>query len=354
MTQSDDYWVDPTAELCAEIADGCFDALKQNAPASEPDFRYFSLPGISLAVETRGCEAGNLLCAAFEHLERPTPAPAGTSLLWRIGDCALIGEFPDFPAPPRPLHPLGNFNLSDDGALFVERRRTMVSIYDHKQGVVTTLCRSAQELENDVIAKPLLRFLLGILQQQDIFISHAALIGSRGRGLLVTGKGGMGKSTISAASLGVGLAFCSDDFVALQRDGDRIIGHSLYASLLLHPDQLALHPHLGNCARQSRSEVVPKTVVTLRSAFAGQTVASLIVDAIAVPRISPEPHSELTQMSKAAALLALAPTSVFSSPWREVERARFLMGLGADLPCFTYNSGSDFARIPDPVRQRYG
>lgn len=351
-SENTDLWVDPNADHCAVMAAECFASL--SGAASGIATRHFALPGIALTVESTGVEAAALLTAAFAHLETDGPVPTGEPLLWRIGDASAPDAFPKFPPQPNAMQDLGSFHSNREGAHFVERRQGMVSVYDHQKRVITSICQGVGLLENDLIAKPLLRFLMGLLHQEGIYLAHAALVGLNGQGLLVTGKGGMGKSTISAAALGGGLSFCSDDFVALQRVGDDIIGHSLYASLLLHPDQVARHPHFHGHCRASRSADVPKTVVILGTEFREQTVARLRVDAMAVPQVSGQQQSELWPMSRVAALRALAPTSVFSSPWHEVARARFLVGLAADLACFQYISGSDFAKIPDPIRERYG
>ena len=352
-SENSDIWVDPNAEICRVIATDCFSSLASTAPDTERSTRHFALPGTALTIESTGTDTGQLLTAAFAHLETDGPAPEGKPLVWRIADAGAPGTFPEFPPPPSPMPEFGIFNVSPEGDLFIERRRGMVSVCDPKSRVITSICQGADALENDVIAKPLLRFLMGILHQQGIYLAHAALVGLNGRGLLVTGKGGMGKSTISSAALYGGLSFCADDFVAVQRIGDTIIGHSLYATLMFHRDQLERHPHFEGQCRAARSAVVPKSVVILGAKFKAQTVARLQIDAIAVPRISDAPRSHLQPMSRVAALRALAPTSVFASPWRRVDLAQFLIDLAADLSCYEYVSGSNFAGISEPVRERY-
>ena len=349
-----DAWADGSAETCKSMSDASFQSLSRTAPPHEHRTQHFALPGYTLIVQSVGKEVSSLLTAAFSHLAIDTPANDKDTLLWRIGDTSLTGDHPDFPPPPDGVQKYGNFNHGNKHDLFVERRQGLVSVYDHNSGAITSISCGAAYLENDQIAKPLLRFLLGILLQKGIYLAHAALVGLNGRGLLVTGKGGMGKSTISSTALRNGYSFCSDDFVALQRVGDEIVGHSLYSTLMLHPDQLPEHPHFEGHIRPASSENIPKSVVILGSGFRKQTVARLLVDGIAIPQITDAPHSELRTISRAAALRALTPTSVFSSPWREVERARFLMDLAANLPCFTYQSGSDFSQISEPLRKRYG
>lgn len=353
-SDANDFWVDPNAKLCLSVAEACFASLKCRTSVSQHNTRYFALPGITLTVDSVGAEVGTLLTAAFAPREISKPPLDADVLVWRIGDVEGTGENPIFPELPTAMDGLGNFNSSMDGNLFIERRHGLTSVYDHKTRVITSICRGVNTLENDLIAKPILRFLMGILQQKGIHLAHAALVGLNGRGLLVTGKGGMGKSTISSIALRNGLSFCGDDFVALKRTDDGIIGYSLYATLLLYPSQIAQHPHFNEHCRVSNSVEIPKTAIILGSDFDAQTVGSLIVDAIAVPQITEQPLSKLCPMSRAAALRALTPTSVFSSPWREVDRARFLMGLAVDLKCFAYHSGSDFPKISDPVSERYG
>lgn len=354
MSNENKLWLDPKAETCAEIADACYSNLSEMVDPAQRATRYFALPGITLEVEIIGRDVGDALCAAFAHLKTDSVNSARDTIVWRIVDSGLLDWQTLFPPAPIPDQKHGNFSADANADIFVERRNGLVSVYAPGKKTITSICSGINDLENDVIAKPLLRFLIGILQQKSIYISHAALIGKNGRGLLVTGKGGVGKSTISSASVGGGLDFCADDFVALEKRDGKVFGHSLYATVLLNSDQLAYHPHFDDIAHPSTSLEVPKTLVTMATKFSHQMVRSMEVDAIAVPKICTNPSSSLTPTSKSAVLRALTPTSVFSSPWREVDRAHFLLDLAQNMDCFTYLSGSDFLRIPDPIKERYG
>jgi hypothetical protein len=349
-----EIWIDPNAQFCEDIAQTCYADILGSVSQSEIFQRVYALPGLILKVVGAGHEVANLLTAAFSHLRASDYIEAEhETLTWHIGDVSLISSAPEFPLLPTGMHELGNFNCSASGHIFIERRSGLVTVYNRKTHIVTSICDGAGKIENDVIAKPLLRFLMGILQLKGIHLAHSALVGLNGKGILVTGKGGKGKSTISSAALLGGLSFCADDFVALQRTGTGIVGHSLYATLLLHENQLPKHPHLRAYCRRSHSATVPKTVVILAGNFAGQTVQSLAIDAITVPHIVAGTASSLQPISRVEALRALTPTSVFSSPWRSVETARFLFDLATELPCYAYHSGSVFEDISQPVKDRY-
>lgn len=52
---------------------------------------------------------------------------------------------------------------------------------------------------------------------------HASCVADRGRGLLILGPSGSGKSALALALIGLGAVLVADDQVILRRDGDKLI-----------------------------------------------------------------------------------------------------------------------------------
>lgn len=93
---------------------------------------------------------------------------------------------------------------------------------------------------------------------------HAACIASRGRGVLLAGDSGAGKSSLALACAGAGLEFVSDDVVYLL-DRDRLLGRP--HELRLKPSALSLFPQFARLpAEQDPSG---QTVHPLRPSTAG-------------------------------------------------------------------------------------
>ena len=69
----------------------------------------------------------------------------------------------------------------------------------------------------------------------NMFMLHAAAVGVKGKGVLITGKGGSGKSTLSISCLLEGMDFVADDYTLISGQG-QLFAFPLYTSVLLNPD----------------------------------------------------------------------------------------------------------------------
>lgn len=73
----------------------------------------------------------------------------------------------------------------------------------------------------------------------NMFMIHAAAVGVGGKGVLLTGRGGSGKSTLSISCLLEGMDFVADDYTLISGQG-RLSAFPLYTSVLLNPDMTRL------------------------------------------------------------------------------------------------------------------
>lgn len=65
---------------------------------------------------------------------------------------------------------------------------------------------------------------------------HCACLERNGRGLLIAGNSGVGKSTLAAALTQRGLAFISDDWTYFSKEQSKVIAHGLLSPIKLLPD----------------------------------------------------------------------------------------------------------------------
>jgi hypothetical protein len=74
---------------------------------------------------------------------------------------------------------------------------------------------------------------------------HAACLSIDGRGLLIAGASGTGKSTLSLALAKSGVDFLSDDWTYLAYDDGELYAHGMSAPIKLLPDATEYFPELG-------------------------------------------------------------------------------------------------------------
>lgn len=78
----------------------------------------------------------------------------------------------------------------------------------------------------------------------DKLLFHAATVGTGGKGVLIVGRGGSGKSTFAVSCLAEGLDFISDDYTLLTASGP-LQAMPLYSIVALREDMYPKMPQLG-------------------------------------------------------------------------------------------------------------
>ena len=134
---------------------------------------------------------------------------------------------------------------------------------------------------------------------------HAAAVGSEAGAVLISGKGGLGKSTTALSCLGKGLTYVGDDYVVVQLDPFPRV-HSLYCTAKLNWDQMARFPRFADLVENHDRRENEKAVMYLYPEMHEQIVRSLPLRAILTPRISGRQQTELAEISILALQRAIA------------------------------------------------
>ena len=93
------------------------------------------------------------------------------------------------------------------------------------------------------IAAPFRTILRWWAEDHGFQLAHAAVVGREGKGVLLAGRSGQGKSTTAATCLDAGLDYVSDDYVLLSHQ-PQPTAYCLYNSAKLHTHLLKSHfPH---------------------------------------------------------------------------------------------------------------
>jgi len=181
-------------------------------------------------------------------------------------------------------------------------------------------------------------------------VIHAGLVSRRGHGILLAGRGGVGKTTVALASLARGFDYLGDDYVALQpMDDGSFAGHSLYSSAWLTDSHLSRFPSLiPNAARGTRPDQ-NRNLIFLYSGFADRLPCSVPIRVVVLPRVSDGSFTRFRAASKREALLALAPTSILNLPSTGSRTLARMARLVDQLPCFWLELGADLPMVPDSL-----
>ena len=179
---------------------------------------------------------------------------------------------------------------------------------------------------------------------------HAAAVGTeRDGGLLLVGRGGSGKSTTALACLSAGFYYAADDYCLLQPTSDGPRAASLFATGKLSDAMLARLPGFAPAVVNPARPSGEKALLFLAPGFSDRLATGLPLRAIVLPRVLAGcAQTRLIPASPAAALQALAPSTIFLFPRGAAEAAKLLSQLARVtrcMPCFHLQLGADEADI---------
>lgn len=214
-----------------------------------------------------------------------------------------------------------------------------ITIFDERDSVARYFLTAPDTISWYERAAPLRGVLHWGLARPDRLLVHAGAVGAGGSVVLLAGRAGSGKSTTAVASLLAGHDYLGDDYVLVDLTDSRPVAHSLYATAKLTPAATALLPGLPDAYRARPAHDAKKHVLDISRLRPGGVRTSASVVAIVLPRLCPGAATGLRKTSANAALLALAPTTVFQAPRHDGAALRPLADLARRVPAYTLDLG---------------
>lgn len=244
------------------------------------------------------------------------------------------------------------FEHSKDGRYVTQRLPNTTICFDRASQHMVGSIAWGPEIFNYERGKPLSRLLLEWHNDQNLQVIHGGLVSSHGNGVLFVGKSGSGKSTSALACLQGGYQFLSEDYVGLEQLSDKtFLGHSLYNSVFIETTHLSRFSHLLPFAIFGRAPKEKKSVVILSQVFPERLERVVPIKVLVLPRIVDRSETNFRPASRAQALLALGPSSLFQIPSRGNSSFPRLVQLAEHVPSYWLEIGRDLKAIPRSITQ---
>ncbi|MBU0607717.1 MAG: hypothetical protein KKI08_07500 [Armatimonadetes bacterium] len=318
------------------------------------------LAGGFVRIRVAGRQLAERILPSYAHLTLPRPPAEEPDLEIDLWDEEATGtpcprkDLPDTPVFRWPVGQ-GHFMRADDDRFVGHDMEHSVNWLDRKRNRIVGWVAAAEKLTMFERGKPL-HFLLSIwLRDRGVQIVHAGLVSRRGKGLLIAGAGGAGKTTTSLACLCAGFDYLGDDYIALeQMNGGAFRGHSLYGSSWVEPEHLKCFPSLVPHAQTGLPPPHDKHLLHLHDIYPDRLASRADIVALASPRRTGDEQSAYVKTTKGQALLHMAPTSMLQLfPRPGPQGMDKLAALVDHVPCFELALGSDIAGIADCVQKLF-
>jgi hypothetical protein len=310
--------------------------------------RHIEVAGTRVELVFAGDRLIPSLFPALAHLELPVTGSADVSL--HVWDTHSSGV--DIPPPP-----VRRESFTDRGDIWGLSSRRIRSAFhwiefslnllDLERRIGMFWVRSDEHVPYWTKASPLRTLMHWWTQANGAHLLHAAAFGEEDGALMITGKGGLGKSTTALACLTSGMRYVADDYLVVRLDPEPRV-HSLYSTAKLDRPQMERFPQLARLVR-NRQTAGDKAVVHLYPDLAHQICRSLPLKAIAQPSFSGVVETTFGPARALELQRAASFTTMSQLPHAGHETHEFIERMVMSVPGVSILLGTDLVRLPRAI-----
>lgn len=184
--------------------------------------------------------------------------------------------------------------------------------------------------------------------ESDRILLHAAAVGWGGKGVLVVGRGGSGKSTFAVSSLMAGMDFVSDDYTLVTASGP-LQAMPLYTSVAVNPDMYQKLQQLGKPSVEPNAAWCNGKLQFLLQRH--QICPALDICAIIMPKISGADQPSIRPTSPGPAMTQMLHSSLTQLDRnRDTELMRTIAARMGNLPVYEMSMSTDLTKNPAFLR----
>jgi glycosyltransferase involved in cell wall biosynthesis len=294
--------------------------------------RYYLIADTTVCLQFAGEALVPLLCPALAHLE--IPATNVVDFTVKIWDSQSSGV--KMLPPPCP-----HKNFTHRGDIYGAPTENILMAYHSPEAAFNLFHKQKKEaihwVQNSakfhywVTSSPLRSIFGWWMEQNNGQLLHAAAVGTKNGAVLISGRGGLGKSSTAVKALDAGMLYLADDYLIIRNNPEPRV-YSLYSTAKIHRQELELYPRLKPALASFINAGQEKGVYFLSSNFKEQIRRSLPIVGVFTPQVVDRENSTLATVSGSDMLQAMAFTTTTQIPHSGEYTQSFLKELTRKVP----------------------
>ncbi len=201
-------------------------------------------------------------------------------------------------------------------------------------------------------------FLIGlseILRSRALFLIHGAALSRKGKGFLIPGFTGSGKTTLSIALMRAGFQFLSDDRPFLRENGDGFELLAFPEGLDVTEKTISFFPELRNLPRSLFKDGPTKKRFWAETVYPRSILEACTPEVLIFPEIIKAERSHLEPLSRIEAIGRLLPHSLLVFEHRTARKQfHILCRLVEKMDCYCLHFGKDLTQVHRLVEEVLG
>lgn len=219
-----------------------------------------------------------------------------------------------------------------------------VCVLDSESGIGAYWVDTAEALPYWAKSSPMRTMFHWLLEPRGKFLLHAAVVGDAEQGVLITGKGGVGKSTSSLMALSAGMQFVGDDYVVVSLDTEPT-AYALYSTAKVGFEQMKAMPDLRSLVDPAQPPDDEKAVLYLHPSRDHQIARSMPLRWMVTPRFGDAAETGFEPVSLTALHQAASFTTMSQLPHAGKATNAFIGALTQRLKTASIVLGHDRAGV---------
>lgn len=271
--------------------------------------------------------AGHVM-PAFRHIEKP--GRGDLDLLVRISDESTHPGFLDETPWKTQIEESGDrILMANSGSLHMQYNpdSAVFSLIDTERGEAWYHARSLPDIPWYEKSAPMRMIMHWMCETHGMTLVHAGAVSCGSSCILLTGKGGSGKSTTAVSCALSGMRYLGDDYIVLMKNGTTHAA-SLYCSAKVGKDMLGRLPEISVAIPGADGE---KAVLFLEAACTADASVPMPVSAILAPKVS-DSGPRVRRIPGVMAFAEISSSTIFQMPGSGKSTFEALRELFRDIP----------------------
>lgn len=237
--------------------------------------------------------------------------------------------------------------IQDEGRLIADFHAAGVLVMDGARGRADGYLIKPEILHPNLIEYLFHIALIELLRRKGLYTIHATALEKHGRGILIPGNSGRGKTTSFISLLRSGYRYLSDDHPLIRDAGAQVELLPFPIKINVTDATVAFFPELREATEHVLRPCTPKRAFYAEDMYPMSMGESCEPAIVLFPHVVDAPHSHLELLPKSRALEALLPQALLVYD-QVVARTEFqvLAKLVKQVDCYRLHFGRDILDLP--------